>query len=45
MNSKRELLFAWQFKGDSQILRLYQCGLQVRLFKVYLQSKPSYVVI
>ena len=45
MNSKSDLLFAWQFKGDSQILRLYRCGLQVRLFKVYLQSKPSPVVM
>ena len=44
MNSKRGLLFAWQFKGDSQILRLYRYGLQICLFKVYPQSNPSYVV-
>ncbi len=44
MNSKRGLLFAWQFKEDSQILGLYRCGLQVRLFKVHLQLKSSDVV-
>ena len=40
----RTAIFLLQIKGNSQILRLYQCRLQICLFKVYPQSKPSYVV-